>query len=154
MPCSFIASDFHTPSNITASKDILILFVLELLIIQINNLDGRDPGSLKFPNSVIFFEGLIPQTLLWGNLTKDWNGRLRIRNLRLIFLTERVQSPRVCFPSCSSAIRKSASIFTVGAWTLMKRIHALQMRATIRPLGALMLLQGHRRDLFRTEHQL
>lgn len=55
MPCSFIASDFHTPSNITASKDILILFVLELLIIQINNLDGRDPGSLKFPNSVIFF---------------------------------------------------------------------------------------------------
>lgn len=123
MPYSFIASDFPAPSNIIASKDIFILFVLELLAIQINNLA---PSSLKFPNCVLFFflffEGLIPQTPLWGNLTEIWT-RGWGWGIRDGFLLQKEFNLSVSqFPQLFKCCQKIISHFRSGSLSLNEEV--------------------------------
>lgn len=100
----------------------------------------RDPWSLEFPNSMIFWIFNPTNSTMWKPAWKlEWKDENKEFETEF-FYQKNLISLCLSFPSCSRAIRKSAPIFAVGVWVLMKRFHALQMRASIQPLGALMLL--------------
>lgn len=91
-----------------------------------NNLVGRDPRSWEFPNSMIFWAFNPANSTMWKPAWRsEWeaeNKEFDTRVCALFFSWNNLISLCLSFPSCSSAIRKSTPIFTVGVLSLNEEV--------------------------------